>query len=156
MAYEEPGIGQKVKADEKVKAAETERIIFPNPHLDGVGSGITFTIYTGIPSGKPPQGGTELVFGGGGGGVFVAPDSSTQVTLPPKGATRKPLSPPVYMAVCTQAHSLESPGVDGNGNWNSGVLDSCEAAFGVAAGHEHTVDRVEQIIGPVGVAIDHC
>lgn len=155
MAYDERGQAEKLKADEKLKTVEAERTIFPNPHLDAVGSGITFTIYTGIPTGKPPLGGTELIFGGGGGGGFVAPDTSTQVTFAPKGATPK-LPPPVYMAVCTQAHALESPGVDGNGTWSSGVFDDCQTAFAVALGHEHAVDRVEQIIGPVGVAIDHC
>lgn len=48
------------------------------------------------------------------------------------------------------------PGVDANGNWDSGVLDDCQAAFAAASAHEHTVDRVEAITGPVGIAINGC
>jgi hypothetical protein len=64
--------------------------------------------------------------------------------------------PTVYMAVCTQQHSTDAPGVDANGNWNSGVQDDCQAAFATAAAHEHTVDRVEAITGPVGIPITGC
>ena len=141
-------------ADLKVKAAESEEIIFPNPHLHSTSSGITFTIYTGIPSGEPPMGGLEPFFGGGGG--FVAPDPGTQVTLPPKGAPPKKQPPAVYIAVCSQQHEKGAPGVDGNLNWNSGILGTCQEAFNAAASHEHTVDRVEAIIGPVGFAITGC
>jgi hypothetical protein len=140
--------------DEKVKAAETERIIFPNPHFDFTGSGFTFTIYTSLPGGEPPMGGLEPIGGGGG---FVAPDPGTQVTFPPKDTPpSKPPPPTVFLAVCSQQHALDSVGVDANGNWNSGVLETCEAAFAAAAAHEHTVDHVEAIIGPVGVAITGC
>jgi hypothetical protein len=142
-------------ADRKVKAAEGEEVIFPNPHLDFTGSGMTFTIYSGIPSGEPPMGGTEAI-GGGGGGGYVAPDTSTQVTFGGRiGVPREP-APTVYMALCFQQHALDAPGVDGNGNWNSGVIADCATAFSIAAGHEHTVDRVEQITGPVGIPISGC
>jgi hypothetical protein len=142
-------------ADLKVKAAEGEEISFPNPHLHFTGSSMTFTIYTSIPSGKPPMGGTEAI--GGGGGGYVAPDPSTQVTFPARtgGRPRQP-QPTVFMAICTQQHAPDSPGVDANGHWNSGVLADCQSAFSVANAHEHTVDRVEQITGPIGFAITGC
>jgi hypothetical protein len=146
---------ERVGTDEKVKAAEGGEIIFPNPHFDMTGSGITFTIYSGLPSGSPPTGGTDPIFGGGGG--FVAPDPGTQVTFPARaGGPRRAQPPTVYLAMCTQQHSADAPGVDGNGNWNSGVVDDCQAAFSAAAAHEHTVDRVEAITGPVGIPITGC
>jgi hypothetical protein len=140
-------------ADVKVKAAESEEIIFPNPHLDSISSGLTFTIYSGIVSGEPPVGGLEPIGGGGG---YVAPDPATQITQPPKGGEPKPQPPTVFAAFCSQEHSPDAPGVDANLNWNSGVLETCQAAFDAAAAHEHTVDRVEAIIGPVGFAITGC
>ena len=140
--------------DDKVKAAEAEEVTFPNPHLDSTSSGITFTIYSGIPSGGPPEGGGDPI--GLGGGGYVAPDPGTQVTFPPKPARSKPPPPTVYMAICSQQHRAGSQGVDENGNWTSGVLASCQEAFAAANGHEHAVDRVEAIAGPVGVAITGC
>lgn len=139
---------------DKVKAAEAEEVIFPNPHLDLTSGGITFTIYSGIPTGEPPTGGGDPI--GLGGGGYVAPDPGTQVTFPPRSGSSKASPPTVYMAICLQQHAAEAPGVDGNGNWTSGVLASCQEAFDAAAGHEHTVDRVEAITGPVGVAIAGC
>jgi hypothetical protein len=62
----------------------------------------------------------------------------------------------VYLAICTQQHSPDAPGVDTDGTWTSGVLVDCQAAFAAAASHEHAVDRVEAITGPVGVAISGC
>ena len=88
--------------DDKVKAAETEEITFPNPHLDSTSGGITFTIYSGIPSGGPPEGGGDPI--GLGGGAYVAPDPGTQVTFPPKLRPSKPPPATVYMAICTQQH----------------------------------------------------
>jgi hypothetical protein len=139
---------------DKVKAAEAEEVIFPNPHLDSTSGGITFTIYSGIPSGDPPSGSGDPI--GLGGGGYVAPDPGTQVTFPPKSGSTKSPSPTVYMAICTQQHEGGAQGVDENGNWTSGVLATCEEAFGAAAAHEHAVDRVEAITGPVGVAIAGC
>ena len=140
--------------DDKVKAAEAEEVVFPNPHLDSTSSGITFTIYSGIPTGEPPSGGGEPV--GLGGGGYVAPDPGTQITFPAKAGPRKTPPPTVYMAICTQPHRAGGSGVDENGNWTSGVLASCQEAFDAAGGHEHAVDRVEAITGPVGVAISGC
>jgi hypothetical protein len=149
-----PDHREPVSTDEKVKAAEGEEITFPNPHFDMTGSGITFTIYSGLPSGSPPTGDAGLIGGGGG---FVAPDPGTQVSFPAKaGGSRRAQPATVYMAVCTQQHSADAAGVDANGNWNSGVLDDCQAAFAIAAAHEHTVDRVEAITGPVGIPITGC
>ena len=139
---------------DKVKAeAAGEEIVFPNPHLDTESGSITFTIYSGIPTGEPPSGGVDAIGGGGG---YVAPDPATSVTFPAKSGPVK--EPPVtlYMAICTQAHEAGAAGVDENGNWTSGVLPICQDAFAAASAHEHTVDRVEAITGPVGVAISGC
>ena len=140
--------------DEKVKAAEGEEIVFPNPHVDSISSGISFTIYSGLPSGGPPTGGGEPI--GLGGGGYVAPDPGTQVTFPAKSGPRKAPPPTVYMAICSQQHRAGAQGVDENGNWTSGVLASCQEAFAAANAHEHPVDRVEAITGPVGLAITGC
>ena len=139
---------------DKVKAAEGDEIIFPNPHLDTESGSITFTIYSGIPGGEPPSGSLDPI---GGGGAYVAPDPGTAVTFPAKsGGRRKEPPATVYMAICTQAHQAGDAGVDENGNWTSGVLPICQDAFAAASAHEHTVDRVEAITGPVGVAISGC
>lgn len=89
--------------DDKVKAAEAEEVVFPNPHLDSTSSGISFTIYSGIPTGEPPSGGGEAI--GLGGGGYVAPDPGTQITFPAKAGPRKTPPPTVFMAICT--HSIE-------------------------------------------------
>lgn len=138
---------------DKVKAAEAEEVTFPNPHLDTNSSGITFTIYSGIPSDGSPTGSVEPIGLGGG---YVAPDPGTQVTFPAKSGPAKELPPTVYVAICSQQHEVGAQGVDDNGNWSSGVLASCQEAFAAAASHEHAVDRVEAITGPVGLAISGC
>lgn len=139
---------------DKVKAeAEGEQVIFPNPFLDTTSGGITFTIYSGIPTGEPPSGGVDAI---GGGGAYVAPDPGTQVTFPARGGTKRKAPATVYMAICTQLHEAGGEGVDENGNWTSGVLPICQDAFAAANAHEHPVDRVEAITGPVGVAIAGC
>ena len=144
--------------DEKVKAeTEAEEIVFPHSFAFG-GEGATFTIYHGGHGGGPPdEGPTEVIGGGHLTEGYVQPAPGAQVTFPGKSGGRpKPPPPTVFVAVCSQSHTLDDPGVDANGNWSSGVFDDCQAAFSAAAGHEHAVDRVEAIIGPVGVAISGC
>ena len=142
--------------DLKVKAAEGEEVVVKPDPLSG--SATTFTIYHGGFGGSPPAEGAVDVIGGGhlteG---YVQPVPGTEVTFPARsGGRRKPPPPTVYLAVCTQQHEQGASGVDVNGNWTSGVLDDCQAAFSAAAGHEHPVDRVEAITGPVGVPISGC
>jgi hypothetical protein len=143
--------------DPKVKAeAEAEEIVFPSSFAFG-GEGATFTIYHGGGGGGAPTGDTDLIGGGHLTEGYVQPSPASQVTFPSRsGGRSKPPPPTVFLAICSQQHALDIPGVDANGNWSSGVLDDCHAAFSAAAGHEHTVDRVEAITGPVGVAITGC
>ena len=139
----------------KVKAAEGEEIVIQPDPLSG--SSTTFTIYHGGFGGAPPaEGGTEAIGVGHLSGGFVQPDPGTQITFPPRSGGRVKPTPTVYLAICTQQHEPDAPGVDANGTWTSGVLDDCDAAFSAAANHEHAVDRVEAITGPVGVAISSC
>ena len=144
--------------DEKVKAAESvegEEIRFhPDP---ASGGSTTFTIYHGGFGGNPPaEGGTDRVGGGHLTRGYVQPGPGTQVTFPSRSGGRRTPPPTVYLAICSQQHELGAPGVDANGNWTSGILADCQAAFAAAASHEHAVDRVEAITGPVGVAISSC
>ncbi len=141
--------------DEKVKAAEGEEIDFKPDPLSG--SATTFTIYHGGFGGAPPaEGAIDVVGGGHLTEGYVQPGPGTQVTFPPRSGRTKPKPPTVFLAICTQQHVSDAPGVDANGNWTSGVLEDCQAAFAAATSHEHAVDRVEAITGPVGVAISGC
>jgi hypothetical protein len=141
--------------DRKVKAAEGEEVVFEPDPLSG--SPTTFTIYHGGFGGDPPAEGILDAIGGGhlteG---YVQPDPGTQVTFPSRSGPRRKPPPTVYLAICTQQHVADAPGVDANGNWTSGVVADCQTAFDAAAAHEHQVDRVEAITGPVGVAISGC
>jgi len=141
----------------KVKTVEGEVIVVRPDPLSG--SATTFTIYHGGFGGHPPEeGGMDIVgLGHLSEGHYVQPAPGTQVTFPRRsGGAPKPSPPTVYVAICSQEHAPDAPGVDANGNWSSGVLDDCQAAFAAAASHEHVVDRVEAIRGPVGVAITSC
>jgi hypothetical protein len=144
--------------DAKVKAeTEGEEIDFgPDPLSGGA---TTFTIYHGGFGGSPPSEGALEKVGLGhlSGGYYVQPDPGTPVTFPSKagGRTKEP-PPTVYLAVCFQQHEVGADGVDSNGNWTSGVLADCQSAFAAAQAHEHAVDRVEAITGPVGFPISGC
>jgi hypothetical protein len=142
--------------DPKVKAAEGEEIVIKPDPLSG--SATTFTIYHGGFGGSPPaEGGIELIGGGHLTEGYVQPGPGTEVTFPSRSGGRpKPSPPTVYLAVWFQQHAADAPGVDANGNWSSGVFDDCQAAFAAANSHEHLVNRVEAITGPVGVAIASC
>jgi hypothetical protein len=136
--------------DLKVKAAEGEEIVFEPDPLSG--SPTTFTIYHGGFGGVPPgEGATDLIGAGHLTEGYVQPAPGTQVTFPGRSGGRpKPPPPTMYLAICFQQHAPDTPGVDANGIWTSGVLNDCQAAFSAAASHEHAVDRVEAITGPVG------
>ena len=141
--------------DRKVKAAEGEEITFKPDRLSG--SATTFTVYHGGFGGGPPsEGAVELIGGGHLTEGYVQPGPGTEVTFPARSGGRPKPPPTFYMAVCTQQHEQGAPGVDANGNWTSGVLEDCQATFSAAAAHEHSVDRVEAITGPVGVPISGC
>jgi hypothetical protein len=137
------------------ESVDGEQIDFQPDRLSG--GATTFTIYHGgFGGGSPAEGGTDVIGGGHLTEGYVQPGPGTQVTFPSRSGGRRKPPPTVYLAICTQQHAPDAPGVDTNGNWTSGVLDDCQAAFSAAAGHEHAVDRVEAITGPVGVPISSC
>lgn len=139
----------------KVKTAEGEEVVIKPDPLSG--SSTTFTIYHGGFGGAPPaEGTTETIGVGHLTEGYVQPAPGTQITFPRRSGGRTKVTPTVYLAICTQQHSPDAPGVDAFGTWTSGVLDDCQATFAAAASHEHAVDRVEAITGPVGVAISGC
>ena len=141
--------------DAKVKAAEGEEVVFDTDPLNE--DPFTFTIYHGGFGGSPPSEGALDAVGLGHltEGFYVQPGPGTQVTFPPRTEGR-PKASPVFVAICTQQHAADAPGVDGSGTWTSGVLADCQSAFDAAAAHEHAVDRVEAIVGPVGFPISGC
>jgi hypothetical protein len=147
-----PDEREPVGTDEKAKAAEGEEITFPNPHFDMTGSGITFTIYSGLPSGSTPTGDAGLIGGAAGSWPRIqVPRSGSPHGQEAHGGRSRPPSTWPYAPNNTPPTRPAA-----NGNWNSGLLDDCQAAFATTAAHEHTVDRVEAITGPVGIPITGC
>lgn len=129
-------------------------------------SAFSYTIYYSPPGG-PPHGSASSLGHGHLQEGYVAPDPGSTVTFAPPGAlppapgspeaaAKPPTEPQTFIAYCFKQHEQGSQGVDKNGNWSSGFQTRCQDAVMAANGHEHPVDRIEAVTGPVGVAITGC
>jgi hypothetical protein len=129
-------------------------------------SAFSYTLYYSPPGG-PPSGSASSLGHGHLQEGYVAPDPGSTVTYPSRGAlppvpnspeadALPPAAPQSFIAYCFAEHEQGSPGVDKNGNWSSGFVARCEDAVAAANGHEHLVDRIEAVGGPVGVPIPGC